>query len=83
MFDAEGNFWFTDTGKFLADARHYGRIHWARPDGSEIRTVMGRVDAPNGIGLSTDGATLYFADTLSGRLYRRGTTGHLASSGSG
>ncbi len=44
---------------------------------------MGRVDAPNGIGLSTDGATLYFADTLSGRLYRRGTTGHLASSGSG
>jgi gluconolactonase len=75
VFDGDGNLWFTDTGKFLADARHYGRIHWARADGSDIRTAMGRVDAPNGIGLSPDGGTLYFAETLSGRLYRRAITG--------
>ena len=75
VFDADGNFWFTDTGKFLADVRHYGRIFWARPDGSEIVAAMGRVDAPNGIGLSPDGSTLYFAETLAGRLYRRTITG--------
>jgi gluconolactonase len=75
VFDGDGNLWFTDTGKFLADRRHYGRIHWARPDGSEIVAAMGRVDAPNGIGLSPDGSTLYFAETLSGRLYRRAIAG--------
>ena len=75
VFDGDGNLWFTDTGKFLADVRHYGRIYWGTPDGSEIVTAMGRVDAPNGIGLSPDGSTLYFAETLAGRLYRRRITG--------
>lgn len=75
VFDAGGNFWFSDTGKFLADVRHYGGIYWARPDGSEIVAATGRIDAPNGIGLSPDDATLYFAETLAGRLYRRAITG--------
>jgi gluconolactonase len=75
VFDGDGHFWFSDTGKFLSDVRHYGRLYRASPDGREIVEVMGRVDAPNGIGLSPDGATLYFAETLSGRLYRRAIVG--------
>lgn len=75
VFDADGHFWFSDTGKFLSDVRHYGRIYRASPDGGQIVEAMGRVDAPNGIGLSPSGDTLYFAETLSGRLYRRAIVG--------
>lgn len=75
VFDADGWFWFTDIGKFLAETRHYGRIYRASPDGSEIVEATGKIDAPNGIGLSPDGGTLYFAETMSGRLYRRAIVG--------
>jgi gluconolactonase len=71
VFEAGGSFWFTDIGKFLDETRHYGRIYRASSDGSEIVEATGKLDAPNGIGLSPDGSTLYFAETLSGRLYRR------------
>jgi hypothetical protein len=47
---------------------------------SEIVAATGRIDAPNGIGLSPDGATLHFAETLAGRSYRRAITGPGGSS---
>ncbi len=75
VFDADGGFWFTDTGKFLADVRHYGGLFHAHADGSGIVRVMDKVDAPNGIGLSPDGRTLYWVETLSGRLYGREIVG--------
>lgn len=75
VFDADGGFWFTDTGKFLADVRHYGGLFYARADGSGIVRALDKVDAPNGIGLSPDGRTLYWAETLSGRLYGRAIVG--------
>ncbi|HEY8546183.1 MAG TPA: SMP-30/gluconolactonase/LRE family protein [Acidimicrobiales bacterium] len=75
VFDGDGGFWFTDTGKFLADARLYGGLFHARADGSGIVRVIDKVDAPNGIGLSPDGRTLYWAETLSGRLYGREIVG--------
>lgn len=75
VFESSGHFWFTDNGKFHAHGRDYGRIYYAAPDGSSITKVIDRVDAPNGIGLSPDQQTLYFAETLTGRLYRRAIVG--------
>jgi gluconolactonase len=42
--------------------------------------VVFPVEAPNGIGLSPDGHTLYWAETHSGRVFQRNvsSTGHLA-----
>ncbi len=63
VFDASGNFWFTD----LAG----GTIHYASPDGSSIRTVVHRVADPNGIGLSPGGDALVWAQTRTRQVLRR------------
>ncbi len=74
VFDSTGGFWFTDLGKMRDHDRDHGRIFYAAADGSRIVEVFERVDAPNGIGLSPDERTLYYAETLTGRLYRRAVT---------
>ena len=75
MFDADGGFWFTDTGKFRGRQRDVGSVYYARPDGSLISEVAHPAESPNGIGLSPDGATLYYAETVTGRLRRRRISG--------
>jgi gluconolactonase len=75
VFDAAGMFWFTDTGKFRARDRDRGGVYWASPRGDLVREVIYPVDAPNGVGLSPDGQFLYYAETLTGRVYRRRFTG--------
>jgi gluconolactonase len=50
-------------------------VFWARADGSEIREVISGLFAPNGLGLSPDGKTLYVAETDSGRLWAWEITG--------
>jgi gluconolactonase len=82
VMDGHGGFWFTDHG--IRD--HHARtsdltaIYYAKADGSEIREVVFPVEGPNGIGLSPDGSTLYWAETMTGRVFRRTITspGHLA-----
>ena len=69
VFDGEGGFWFTDHGKRRDRDLDRGYVFWAREDGSEIREVVTGLFAPNGIGLSPDGRTLYVAETDSGRLW--------------
>jgi gluconolactonase len=69
VFDANGAFWFTDLGKRRARDMDRGFVYWARPDGSEIRQVIGPIFTPNGIGLSPDANTLYVAETETGRLW--------------
>lgn len=69
VFDGHGGFWFTDHGKRRDRELDRGYVYWARADGSEIREVVAGLFAPNGIGLSPDGATLYVAETDSGRLW--------------
>ncbi|MBK9178868.1 MAG: SMP-30/gluconolactonase/LRE family protein [Acidimicrobiales bacterium] len=71
VFDSHGGFWFTDHG--VRDDRTSDRtgIFYAQADGSGIREVIHPTDGPNGIGLSPDGATLYYAETHTGRVYRR------------
>ena len=63
VFDASGNFWFTD---LRGDA-----IHYASPDGSSIRPAITRIRQPNGIGLSPDGTVLYWAQTETRQVLRR------------
>ncbi len=74
VMDGHGGFWFTDHGirdAYGARTSDLTAIHYARCDGSEIREVVYPVEGPNGIGLSPDMATLYWAETQSGRVFRR------------
>jgi gluconolactonase len=82
VMDGHGGFWFTDHGirDHAARTSDLTGIYYAKTDGSEIREVVFPVEAPNGIGLSPDGHTLYWAETHSGRVFQRNvsSTGHLA-----
>ncbi len=77
VMDGQGGFWFTDHGirDGVARTSDMSSILYARVDGSEIREVVFPVDAPNGIGLSPDGSTLYWAETHTGRIFRRTVSG--------
>lgn len=77
VMDGHGGFWFTDHGirDHAARTSDFTGIYWARCDGSEIREVIYPTEGPNGIGLSPDGTTLYWAETHAGRAFRRSVTG--------
>ena len=69
VFDAQGGFYFTDLGKTRAHEMDRGGLFHARPDGSGIHTIARPVLTPNGIALSPDGRTLYYAETEGARLW--------------
>ena len=69
VFDAHGGFYFTDFGKMHERSRDTTGLFYAKADGSFIAEVVHPMDAPNGIGLSPDGRTLYAAETFSTRLW--------------
>ena len=69
VFDKQGGFWFTDHGCGIPDARKYGGLYYARPDGSKISKQREHFISPNGVGLSPDEKTVYMADTTLGRLW--------------
>ena len=69
VFDAEGGFWFTDSGKTRTRDRDWGGVYYAQPDGSSITETIHPLDSPNGIGLSPAGDRLYVADTSTGRVW--------------
>jgi gluconolactonase len=70
VFDRTGSFWFTDSGRTDGRQKELGRIMRAAPDGYTIEEAIASLDVPNGIGLSPDESTLYFSETLTGRLHR-------------
>jgi gluconolactonase len=74
VFDGDGGFWFTDMGKRRGREVDVGAILYARADRWEIHEVVLGADRPNGIGLSPDGGTLYWAETYTGRVWRRAVT---------
>lgn len=80
VFDDEGGFWFTDSGKGRPRERDHGSVYYARADGSHISEVIFPLWTPNGIGLSPDGKTLYVTETASARLWAWDVVspGHLA-----
>lgn len=69
VFDAQGGFWFTDFGKTGARTQDRGAVYHRAADGSGLRRAAQGLLGPNGIGLSPDGATLYVAETYTGRLH--------------
>jgi gluconolactonase len=74
VFDEHGGFWFTDHGTILRGTITPGAVYYAAADGSSIRKVLPRVERPNGIGLSPDGGTLYYALTPRRQVMRRKVT---------
>jgi gluconolactonase len=71
VFDAHGGMWFTDHGIRHGRTSDLTGIYYAKADGSSIREVVHPTEAPNGIGLSPDGATVYWAETHTGRVLKR------------
>ncbi|MBV8800054.1 MAG: SMP-30/gluconolactonase/LRE family protein [Alphaproteobacteria bacterium] len=69
VFDAHGGFWFTDYGRGTKSGRTHGALYYARADGSKITQVLRELITPNGVGLSPDGKTVYYAETFTGRLW--------------
>ena len=69
IFDAHGGFYFTDLGKARHRDLDRGGIYYGRADGSSIKEVAYPTMTANGCGLSPDGATLYYAETESARLW--------------
>ena len=76
VFDGHGGFWFTDHGirDNAARTSDLTGIYYAKADGSAISEQAFPVEGPNGIGLSPDGTTLYWAETHLGRVMRRAVT---------
>lgn len=75
VFDAAGGMWFTDLGKSYDDYKDHGYIYYAKPDGSAISRQISHRETPNGIGLSPDEQTVYFAETVTGRLWAASLSG--------
>ncbi|HEY4962277.1 MAG TPA: SMP-30/gluconolactonase/LRE family protein, partial [Terriglobales bacterium] len=63
VFDATGNFWFTDWGKTRPTDRDITAVYYAATDGSKITLALPGRSAPNGIALSPDDSRLYVAET--------------------
>ena len=74
VFDAHGGFYFTDHGMTEGRIAHLTGIYYARSDGSAISEIVFPAHEPNGIGLSPDGNTLYWAETWTGRVMQRTIT---------
>ncbi len=74
VFDTHGGFYFTDHGIRDNEARtsDLTGIYYAKADGSKITEIAFPAEGPNGIGLSPDGKTLYYAETHTGRVFQRG-----------
>jgi gluconolactonase len=75
VVDADGGVWFTDHGTRQARTSDRTGAYWCSPDGSQVNEVVFPLDAPNGIGLSPSGDTLYVAETHTGRVYSWPVTG--------
>lgn len=75
VFDAEGNFYFTDLGKTHARSKDRTGLYYASPDGTMIKEVVFPAEGPNGCALSPDGKTLYYAETPTGRVWAVDITG--------
>lgn len=69
VFDAHGGYYFTDLGKVRAHNLDRGGVFYAPAGGAAPVPVAYPVMTANGIGLSPDGHTLYYAETEGARLW--------------
>jgi gluconolactonase len=75
VFDSHGGFYFTDLGKTRATEMDRGGIFYGQPGGGAASVVARPVMTPNGIALSPDGNTLYYAETDGARVWAFDLTG--------
>ena len=69
VFDADGGFYFTDLGKSRALDMDHGGVFYAPAGGGAPHGVARPALTPNGVALSPDGRTLYYAETAGARLW--------------
>ena len=69
VFDAHGGFYFTDLGKVREQEMDLGGVFYGRADGSAVGVIARPALTPNGVGLSPDGHTLYYAETAGARVW--------------
>lgn len=69
VFDNAGGFWFTDLGSSDAQKLLKGALYYAKADGSKITKIVPSLLTPNGVGLSPDGKSVYYAESTTGRLF--------------
>ncbi|OBZ92170.1 gluconolaconase [Pararhizobium polonicum] len=69
VFDDQGGFYFTDTGRVREFQHDHGAVFYGKVDGSAIKRVVFPLLAPNGIGLSPNLKTLYVAEMETARLW--------------
>ncbi len=76
VFNAEGNFYFTDPvhrdpaihESLNEPTKRKGSVYYASPNGTHIQRVATDLQHPNGIGLTPDGKTLLVAETFASGL---------------
>ena len=69
VFDADGGFYFTDTGTSWQGKVDVGAVYYAKADGSSITKVLPGLDRPNGIAMSPDLDRLYVVESLTSRIW--------------
>jgi len=69
VFDAHGGFYFSDLGKARQSDMDRGGIYYGQPNGQSVHVISRPVMTPNGIALSPDGQTLYYAETEGARVW--------------
>ncbi len=71
VFDEHGGFYVTDHSMSEGRMMHITGVLYGKADGSSLQEVVFPAHEPNGVGLSPDGRTLYYAETWTGRVMRR------------
>ena len=69
VFDAHGGFYFTDLGKSRETDMDMGAVYYGHADGRPASVIARPLMTPNGIALSPDGQTLYYAETAGARVW--------------
>lgn len=69
VFDRQGGFYFTDLGKIRPHDLDWGGVFYVPSVGAEPRIIAYPVMTANGVALSPDETTLYYAETEGARLW--------------
>jgi gluconolactonase len=75
VFDHQGGLYFTDLGKVRATEMDRGGVYYFNPASGEAKVIAHPALTPNGIALSPDDKTLYYAETEGARLWAFDLTG--------
>ncbi|MBJ89638.1 MAG: gluconolaconase [Woeseia sp.] len=75
VFDNHGGFWFTDAGKLWPRQIARGGVYYVAADAAHIEEVFYPQEFPNGIALSPTENTLYFCETMNGRIWSYSLSG--------